>query len=428
MIIARQTLAMLLDAYRELNARKLFWFCTALSGLIVAIFAAIGINEEGMTILWFKVDVGITSREFAPALFYKNMFSTFGVGLWLSWLGIILALVSTAGLFPDLNASGAIDLMMSKPISRMRLWMTKYLCGLLFVLLQSAIFSIACFMLIGVRGGSWEWGILLTAPIVVLMFSYLFCVCALLGTITRSTIAALLLTLLFWFALFVIDSGDRGLMSFRVMRELQASAVEGQIESLKSRLARREAEEAATRTGDAVPVRAEPSAGGVDAPAPGGPQPALPGSATPRDGSKRGLLGGVGEALKGLAGPNADTLRDQLAKAERDLIERRRVVQSVNAWHRWVVVTKTVLPKTSETTQLMRRMLVSLTDVKVQLDNNTTDVDLGDNGPRVSQRRMALRMEEEMRGRTPTWIIGTSMAFQVVVLVVGCWIFARRDF
>ena len=37
-----QTLALLLDAYRELNAKKLFWITMILSGVIVLAFAAVG--------------------------------------------------------------------------------------------------------------------------------------------------------------------------------------------------------------------------------------------------------------------------------------------------------------------------------------------------------------------------------------------------
>ncbi len=41
-----QTLALLNAAYRELNARKLFWVTMALSLLIVGVFAILGINER----------------------------------------------------------------------------------------------------------------------------------------------------------------------------------------------------------------------------------------------------------------------------------------------------------------------------------------------------------------------------------------------
>jgi len=54
---------------------------------------------------------------------------------------------------------------------------------------------------LGIRGGVWEPGLFISIPIVVIFFSYLFAICVLLGLITKSTIASLLLTLLIWFGL-----------------------------------------------------------------------------------------------------------------------------------------------------------------------------------------------------------------------------------
>ena len=65
-----------------------------------------------------------------------------------------------------------------------------------------------CFFVIGIRGGAWEPWIFISIPLVLLFFSYLFCFCALMGLFTRSTIASLLLTMLFWFFIFGINSGE----------------------------------------------------------------------------------------------------------------------------------------------------------------------------------------------------------------------------
>jgi len=56
-MIATQTWAVLVDAYRELNAKKLFWITMGLSLLVVLAFAAVGINEKGMSILWWTMEI-----------------------------------------------------------------------------------------------------------------------------------------------------------------------------------------------------------------------------------------------------------------------------------------------------------------------------------------------------------------------------------
>ena len=183
-----QTLAVFYEAYRSLNAKKMFWIVLILSALVAGVFACVGITERGLKVLVWQFDTDpLTTEVITPAVFYKFLFTSYGVGLWLAWFATILALVSTAGIFPDLINGGSINLLISKPIGRLRLFVTQYAAGLLFVTLQVGLFTLACFLVIGVRGGAWEPGLFVAVPLVVCFFSYLFCVCVLLGLVTRST-------------------------------------------------------------------------------------------------------------------------------------------------------------------------------------------------------------------------------------------------
>ena len=175
----RQTIAIFADAYRSLNSQKLFWLSLAISGAVVAAFACVGINQQGVKLLFWQFDSPwLNAKIMPPAVFYKQLFVNGAIRYWLSWLAAILALVSTAGIFPGLIGSGTIDLFVSKPIGRLRLFFTEYLAGLLFVTLQVTIFSVASLLVIGLRGGVWEPGLLVAVPLVVCFFSYLFAVCA----------------------------------------------------------------------------------------------------------------------------------------------------------------------------------------------------------------------------------------------------------
>ena len=199
-----QTLAIFHEAYRGLRARKMFWVVLLLTLLVVLTFASVGVNKNGLTLLAWELHFGPTTEQMSPATLYKTMFVSMGIDIWLTWIATILALISTAGLFPNFIAKGAVDLVVARPISRMRLFITQYAAGLLFVTLQITVFSVASFLVIGLRGGAWEAGLFLAIPLVVCFFSYLFSVCVLLGLLTRSTVASLLLTLLFWLLLFLV--------------------------------------------------------------------------------------------------------------------------------------------------------------------------------------------------------------------------------
>ena len=69
------------------------------------------------------------------------------------------------------------------------------------------------------------------------MFSYLFSVCVLLGVLTRSTIAALLLTLLFWFGLWAVHSTEVVLLRVQIVDQRQVVRLDKQIAAAEAELA-----------------------------------------------------------------------------------------------------------------------------------------------------------------------------------------------
>ena len=224
-MIARQTLAMLLDAYRELNARKLFWISLALSGFLVAALATLGINEQGLTFFHWSIPIDVVGQLYSGGLldestFYKFLFFSIGINIWLAWGSLILAIISTASLMPDFVTSGAIELTLSKPIGRLRLFLTKYGTALLFVGLQALIFSVAAILVIGLRGGEWVFTLLLTAPLLMLVFSFLYCISAIVGMLTRSAIAAILTVLVVWACIWAVNTTERVVLFARVRQEV----------------------------------------------------------------------------------------------------------------------------------------------------------------------------------------------------------------
>lgn len=378
MRIAIQTWALVVEAYRELNSRRLFWITLALSGLVVAGFAAVGVSDRGFTVLgWEFESTLINARILPPAQFYRMLFVSLGIGVWLTWAATILALVSTAGLIPDFIASGAVELVLSKPMSRLRLFFTKYLVGLLFAALQVAVFSAACFLVIGLRGGAWSPGVFLAVPLVVVFFSYLFSLCALLGLVTRSTIAALLLTLLTWIGLSLVQTAGGLIATFATANELRLEALPEQIERMER--AERARLEAARADGT------EPTAADLDA-----------------------------------ASPRLRERREDLRRAERDAATWRTAAGVADGL-------LAVLPKTQQTIALLERRLVAATAVE---DAVVATEDGADIGPLkgVDQRELQRRMRQKMEARPAWWVIGTSLGFEVVVLAIAAWIFARRDF
>lgn len=380
-MIGTQTGAIFYDAYRGLRARKMFWIVLGLSGLVAGLFAAVGIDEHGVYIFGGRVTSSINTEVISAAALYKYAYMRFGLHFWLTWIAAILALISTAGIFPALMAGGSIDLLVSKPIGRVRLFLTEYAAGLLFVTLQVLVFSLASFLVIGIRGGAWEPGLFLAVPMVVCFFSYLFAVAVFFGLVTRSTVAAILLTLLFWLLLWGLHFADSQLLMLKLMEEHEAAVLKLQLDDSTAGAERLE-ERLATDDSPAAGRRRAAMQGDID---------------------------------------RMQTRHDRAMQAAGTLGKAQRVIY-------WV---KTFLPKTAETVDLTERMLVSTADLKT--------LAVGGERPRGRRNRpgepqvrdMAAPVKEfveRTRGRSAGWVVGTSLAFECAVLFFAAWIFRRRDF
>lgn len=407
-----QTIAIIIDAYRELNAKRLFWFTLAISGLVVLVFAMLGNNEKGLTVLSWTIEVPFLSTQFIPrSEFYKLFFVNLGLGVWLTWIAMILAIISTASIFPDFLAGGAVELTLSKPIGRLRLFMTKYIAALLFVGLQVLVFAGASFLVIGLRGGEWIPAVFLSVPLVVLVFSYLFSISVLIGTLWRSTIAALMLTLAAWALIAMVNAAEIPLLMVKIGMEERLQKQAERIEVVRQSIRNLESGDAAPATGTA-PARERPTEGGLLA----------------------GLKWALEQGAQAESVPDIERQRLRLERMEQRLEEMRTTRRKFGVWYSVVWGIKTVLPKTAETTKLMERYIIDLAKLD-KLRNEAEpqqSIDLGgqggDDDPRVDEREVGRKLQQTLMTRKESWIIGTSLAFEAVMIGVAAWVFCRRDF
>jgi ABC-type transport system involved in multi-copper enzyme maturation permease subunit len=204
-------LTLLLDSLRLLRARVLFWITLVISALVAVIYLSIGFNPEGISLLFGALDIKSemfnTGSGLAEVL-YLGIFSDVLVGFWLSWVAVILAIISCAPIFPDFMSEGSIGIPLSKPVSRLTLFIYKYISSLMFVVLQVAIFCVIVFLAIRWRVGSWNPSVFWAVPIVTLMFSYIYSVVVLVSVKTRSVLAAILAGIFVWFLAWGMQKSD----------------------------------------------------------------------------------------------------------------------------------------------------------------------------------------------------------------------------
>ena len=209
-----QFLAILSDSIRESRDRKIFWVLLAMTGVIVLAMLSVGFHGDRVTFLFgaFDAETGhfnplsALGRERIASIAVYLLVSNF-----LGWIGVILMVIATANFFPNLMERGTIDVMLAKPISRPVLFLYKYIASMTFVLLQATIFVVLTFLVMGLHWRVWLPGYLMCIPLLVLLFSYLFCVTALVGVKTGSSLAAVLYTLGAWVVFALLPAGAQGL-------------------------------------------------------------------------------------------------------------------------------------------------------------------------------------------------------------------------
>lgn len=213
----RQTLTILWDSYRLLTAKKLFWIALLLTVLIAMAYASVGFSPEGMSVLFglyeFENDLFTEGSVFAEYL-YMLIFTDYLVPWWLGSFALVLALISVCPVFPDFLKAGSIDVAISKPMSRVTLFLVKYLGSLLFVAIQVLVFCVIVFLAQGLRLNSWNPEIFWAVILLTFVFSLIYSVAVLVAVLTRSVLFSLLIALLVWGATLSIQWAESALYKF----------------------------------------------------------------------------------------------------------------------------------------------------------------------------------------------------------------------
>jgi ABC-type transport system involved in multi-copper enzyme maturation permease subunit len=123
-----------------------------------------------------------------------NVALTFLLGV----VGIFISILVTASFIPRTFEPGEITLLLSKPVSRSFLFLTKFLGGCAFTLLNAAFLLVGFWLIAGVRFGVWNHNLLWCIPVYVFVFAIYYAVSAGTGAVWRNAIVSIVMTILFW--------------------------------------------------------------------------------------------------------------------------------------------------------------------------------------------------------------------------------------
>ncbi len=110
------------------------------------------------------------------------------------WIGILLALFASASLFPELQAPGRVELLLSKPISRMQALLGHVLGVWVLVGILTVYLMGGTWLIMSIKSGVWHPRFLLSILLVVGMFAVMYAAVLLMGVWTESTALALIVS------------------------------------------------------------------------------------------------------------------------------------------------------------------------------------------------------------------------------------------
>jgi len=114
------------------------------------------------------------------------------------WFGVLFCIAATAFFVPNMIEKGAADILFHKPVSRLTFYLARYFSGLLFIGILSIILVGGMQLGLLLVSGYNDPGIIFGAFQLIYVFGAIYSVCMLVGVVTRSTVGATLLTVLFF--------------------------------------------------------------------------------------------------------------------------------------------------------------------------------------------------------------------------------------
>ena len=210
--------ALLLDALHQVLDNKVFRILVVVIGLLVLLPLLLGFKETGVEILFgawsfpyatFIDGLGgmLGGSENALSSMTDSEVQEICVQLYQGFitdglmgnLGIFICLAATAFFIPQMIEKGAADTIFSKPVSRLTLLLARYITGVLFVGLLSTLLVVGTHLSLLAGSGISDPAFLWNALTLTYQFSLLYALTVLVGVLTRSTVASILLSVLFLF-------------------------------------------------------------------------------------------------------------------------------------------------------------------------------------------------------------------------------------
>ncbi len=179
------SIALIRDTFREAFARKIFWGLFGLSTLMILFFLfllRIDLVEGGLAA------VKMFGQTVSPATDVDRLVRGVygGIATFLYTWGMFLAVFASAGLIPSVLEPGRIELLLSKPVSRMHILLGRYVGNVLVVSCNIIYLVLGVWIILGIKTGIWSPMFLVSIATTIFAFAVLLSVVILIGVLFES--------------------------------------------------------------------------------------------------------------------------------------------------------------------------------------------------------------------------------------------------
>ena len=215
------------DVMREAAARWTLIAYFFLSTLFIIIFAsAVNLDIVNGALAGAKLfgkDVQMGGNTISIEKLVLGFESGFSVFLY--FICTFLAIFATAHLVPRMQEKGTIDLYLSRPVSRVRLLMSRYVAGLILAGSNVVYLIGTIWLIIAWKTHVFHPRFLLGGSIMFLMIAILLAFAFLIGVVTSSTAVSIMTTYGIFFFGLMLAAHDR--IAAAVSKEWQAALING---------------------------------------------------------------------------------------------------------------------------------------------------------------------------------------------------------
>lgn len=191
------------DAIYQVLDNRVFRVLIALSLLPILLTFVIGLKEDSISLLFgmWTFDYPVMSELLGddPRPVAIEWLLGIVIDGFVGNVGMTLSVAATAFFVPRMLEKGAADLVFVKPLSRWTLYLSRYVTGLVFVALLGLFLTTGIYLGLLLVSGYNAPEVLWSSLTLVYLFGMIHAVTMLIGVYTRSTSAAMILGIVFFF-------------------------------------------------------------------------------------------------------------------------------------------------------------------------------------------------------------------------------------